>query len=105
MVQIIYLGHDGGEHRLEAQPGISLMQLATSEGVPGIEGECGGVLSCATCHVYVDEPWYRQLPAPQQAELDMLEFAEDPSATSRLCCQIKVTQALDGLRVRIPESQ
>jgi 2Fe-2S ferredoxin len=105
MVQIIYLTHDGAEHRLDTEPGISLMRLATSEGIPGIDGECGGVLSCATCHVHVDARWYSRLPAPEQAELDMLELAEGPSATSRLCCQIEVAEALDGLVVRVPESQ
>lgn len=105
MVKIVYQTHDGSEFCLDAEPGTNLMQLATSAGVPGIEGECGGVLSCATCHVHVDAGWYARLPAPEQMELDMLEFAEEPSATSRLCCQIKVKPELDGMVVRIPEHQ
>jgi len=105
MVQITYQSPDGQEYRLGAQPGISIMQLATSHGVPGIIGECGGCMSCATCHVYVDDAWYERLPAPTQDELDMLELAEDPGDTSRLGCQITVTEALDGLILRVPESQ
>jgi 2Fe-2S ferredoxin len=89
---------------VEADPGISLMQLALRNGVPGIIGECGGVMSCATCHVYVDDAWYERLTPPQQAELDMLEFADEPTALSRLGCQIKVRDELNGMIVRIPRS-
>src|SRR5512147_2397062 len=98
MTKITYLTERGG-YSVDATAGISLMQLALTHGVPGIVGECGGVMSCATCHVYVDEAWYGRLPAPQQAELDMLEFADEPTAFSRLGCQIKVRAELDGLVV------
>lgn len=104
-MKIVYHTHDGNEFCLDAEPGISLMHLATSAGVPGIDGECGGVLSCATCHVHVDAAWYARLPAPERMELEMLEFADEPGATSRLCCQIKVKPELDGIVVRIPERQ
>ena len=80
------------------------MQLALSSGVPGIIGECGGVMSCATCHVYVDQRWYDRLAPPQPAELDMLEFADEPTALSRLGCQIKVRDELNGLIVRVPKA-
>jgi 2Fe-2S ferredoxin len=103
MTKITYLT-DNGARTVEAATGISLMQLALTHGVPGIVGECGGVMSCATCHVYVDEAWYGRLPAPLQPELDMLEFADDPTAFSRLGCQIKVRDALDGLIVRVPKA-
>ena len=69
----------------------------------GIIGECGGVMSCATCHVYVDPEWYGRLAPPQQSELDMLEFADEPTVLSRLGCQIKVREELDGLVVRVPK--
>lgn len=105
MVKITYISQDGDTYTLDAEPGASLMQLATSEGIPGIIGECGGVLSCATCHVYVDGAWVKYLKPPSQAERDMLSFAEAPTKTSRLCCQIKVSKDLDGLTVRIPEEQ
>jgi ferredoxin, 2Fe-2S len=102
MTKITYLTeHDA--YPIETSNGISLMQLALTHGVPGIVGECGGVMSCATCHVYVDEAWFGRLPVPQQAELDMLEFADEPTAFSRLGCQIKVRDELDGLVVRVPK--
>ena len=104
MPTITYIAPDGAERRIEAANGISLMQLALSNGVPGIIGECGGVMSCATCHVYVDEAWYERLAPPQQAERDMLEFADDPTEFSRLGCQIKVRDELNGLIVRVPKA-
>src|SRR5512144_178429 len=103
MARITYLT-DSGARTVEATAGISLMQLALTHGVPGIVGECGGVMSCATCHVYVDEAWFGRLPAPQQAELDMLEFPDAPTTFSRLGCQIKVRAELDGLVVRVPKA-
>ena len=103
MTKITYLTNNGAQ-TVEAAAGISLMQLALTNGVPGIVGECGGVMSCATCHVYVEEAWFGRLPAPRQAELDMLEFADDPTTFSRLGCQIKVRDELDGLIVRVPKA-
>ena len=81
------------------------MQLATSEGLAGIIAECGGVLSCATCHVHVDPVWYEKLKPARQNELDMLQFAEEPGPTGRLACQLRITEALDGLEVTIPSKQ
>ena len=81
------------------------MQLATSQGVPGIVAECGGSMSCATCHVYVDPDWFGVTGPPGDAERAMLDFAEEPAETSRLSCQIRYTDLLDGLIVRIPVSQ
>ena len=105
MGTVTYVTHDGDEYKIEARSGLSIMQLATSQGVPGIEAECGGSLSCATCHVYVDENWFESVGAPGQNESDMLDFAEEPGPMSRLSCQIKYSDDLDGLIVRIPESQ
>lgn len=105
MVKITFINTAGEELVLDAQRGISVMQVATSNGLRGIDAECGGLLSCATCHVYLDEAWYPKVRAPEEAEQSMLEFAEGPQATSRLSCQIKVSDELDGLIVRIPETQ
>jgi 2Fe-2S ferredoxin len=104
MPTITYIMADGVEKRIEAANGINLMQLALTNGIPGIIGECGGVMSCATCHVYVDDAWYGRLAAPRQSELDMLEFADEPTAISRLGCQIKVREELDGMIVRVPKA-
>jgi ferredoxin, 2Fe-2S len=105
MGKVTYITHEGTKYRIEVAPGTSLMQAATSHGVPGIEAECGGSLSCATCHVYVPSEWLEKLAAPSDAERQMLEFAEQPRDNSRLCCQIKFTAALDGIVVRVPEVQ
>ena len=105
MGRVTYLTSNGESYTAEAKAGISIMQLATSNGIPGIEAECGGVLSCATCHVYVDGNWLDKLAPPVQAELDMLAFAETPNETIRLGCQIPYHDALDGMVVRIPDAQ
>jgi ferredoxin, 2Fe-2S len=103
--QITYVSHDGDVTTLTAPFGISIMQIATSNAVAGIDAECGGSLSCATCHVYVDDDWFPIVGPASDTEKDMLEFAEAPSTTSRLSCQIKFTTDLDGLIVRMPEQQ
>ncbi len=95
---------DGNARRIDAPNGISLMQLALSNGIPGIVGECGGVMSCATCHVYVDAEWFDRLAPQQPSERDMLEFADDPTQFSRLGCQIKVRDELNGLVVHVPKA-
>lgn len=105
MGTVIYITPGDERFEIEAAPGTTIMQLATAHGVPGIEAECGGSLSCATCHVYVDGNWYERTGPPGDSERDMLEFAEDPQETSRLSCQIRYREALDGLIVRIPERQ
>ena len=82
------------------------MEAAVAANVAGIEADCGGLMTCATCHVYVREPWASQLPAPEPDEVAMLEFTASPrQANSRLSCQLVLTQALDGLTVDLPESQ
>lgn len=105
MPKIIYIEHSGVEHQVQAQVGESLMQAAVNNMVPGIIGDCGGNCSCATCHVYVDEAWRARLPPPTQGERDMVECALESKDNSRLGCQVRITQELDGLIVRIPESQ
>ena len=105
MPKITYIEHDGTEHVVEADTGMTVMEAAVKEQVPGIEAECGGACSCATCHVYVDDAWKEATGEPEEMEEDMLDFAFDVRPNSRLSCQIKVTEALDGLVVRVPEKQ
>ncbi|WP_180682940.1 2Fe-2S iron-sulfur cluster-binding protein [Tepidicella baoligensis] len=96
----------GTERTIEAQPGQSLMQAAIAANAPGIEGDCGGLLTCATCHVYVREPWLAHLPPPVADEDSMLDFvAAERRPNSRLSCQIALTPELDGLTVELPASQ
>lgn len=105
MPKIIIVEHNGAEHVVEAKEGQSVMQAATENMIPGILADCGGYCNCATCHCYVDEKWESSIPAAEEAERDMLTCAIDPQANSRLSCQILVTSELDGLLVRLPESQ
>jgi 2Fe-2S ferredoxin len=101
MPRVTYIAADSKIFSLDGAAGMSLMQLATSEGVPGIIGECGGVASCATCHVYVDPSWFDKLPAAKADERAMLEFADDVRDTSRLGCQIRLRSDLDGIVVTV----
>jgi 2Fe-2S ferredoxin len=106
MIKIQLVAPDGAETTLEGHAGESLMQAAVAANVRGIEADCGGLLTCATCHVYVRSPFAEQLPAPQDDELGMLEFTAAPRrANSRLSCQIELTPALDGLTVDLPAAQ
>lgn len=105
MTKITYIEHSGKEHAVEVVDGMSVMEGAIKHGVPGIEADCGGACACATCHVYVDDAWIEKTGKASSMEESMLDFANDVEPTSRLSCQIKVTPALDGLVVRIPESQ
>ena len=106
MPDITFIHPDGSEQGFEAPEGVSVMQAATGAGVRGIVAECGGSAMCATCHVYVDPGWADRLPAPLSNELEMLECtAAERQPTSRLACQIRITAALQGLVVRVPERQ
>ena len=106
MPDITFLLADGSEHGLEAPEGVTVMAAATGAGVPGIVAECGGSAMCATCHVVVDEAWLDKLPAPLANELEMLECTAVPRSTgSRLSCQIKLTPALQGLVLHLPDRQ
>jgi 2Fe-2S ferredoxin len=106
MARITCVEHDGRESVLEIREGWSLMQGARAAGVAGIVAECGGACACATCHCYVDAAWLAQLPAPSPEELQMLEnVADERQAGSRLSCQIRISAALDGLRVTLPARQ
>ncbi|GGE85125.1 2Fe-2S iron-sulfur cluster binding domain-containing protein [Stappia taiwanensis] len=105
MPKITYITADGAETVVDAPIGSTVMENAIKNMVPGIEAECGGACACATCHVYVDGAWAAATGSPEAMEEDMLDFAYDVQPTSRLSCQIKVSDALDGLVVRIPERQ
>jgi 2Fe-2S ferredoxin len=99
MVKISFIREDGSVTEFEAQAGDTVMEVATRNGVPGIEADCGGSCSCATCHVYVDEAFRDLVGPPNVNEEQMLEFADDVRPESRLSCQIKVSDELDGLKV------
>jgi 2Fe-2S ferredoxin len=105
MAKITFIEHTGAQHTVEAEPGQTVMEAALRNAVPGIDAECGGACSCATCHVYVDDAWAEAVGGPEPMEEDMLDFAYDVRPTSRLSCQIKITPALDGLVVTTPERQ
>lgn len=105
MAKITYIEHDGTEHVVDAEPGMSVMEAAIRNMVPGIDADCGGACACATCHVYVDKNWIEKTGERSSMEESMLDFASDVEDSSRLSCQIKVNETLDGLVVRLPESQ
>ncbi len=105
MPQITFIGADGSRYEIEAESGSTVMENAVRNGVPGIEAECGGACACATCHVYVAEEWRAVTGEPEPMEADMLDFAYDVRSGSRLSCQLRVTDALDGLVVTVPERQ
>ena len=105
MAKITYIEHDGREHVVEVKTGLSVMEGAVRNNVPGIDADCGGACACATCHVYVDEAFAAETGRPSVMEESMLDFADNVQPNSRLSCQIRVTDDLDGLIVRLPESQ
>jgi 2Fe-2S ferredoxin len=105
MAKITYIEHNGTEHAVEVKTGQSVMEGAVKNNIPGIDADCGGACACGTCHVYVDEAWRDKTGTPAAMEESMLEFAEQAEPNSRLSCQIQVTDLLDGLIVRMPESQ
>lgn len=106
MISIRFLNADGSAQVIQAEPGKSLMKAAVDANIRGIEADCGGSLTCATCHVMIGAPWSAMLSAPVPDEIDMLDFASSPvTADSRLSCQVKLTPEMDGMEVRLPASQ
>lgn len=106
MAKITYVEFNGTRHVVDVAPGLTVMEGARDNGIPGIEADCGGACACSTCHVYVAEEWLDRLPARDAMEEDMLDFAYQPDPKrSRLTCQLKVSEALDGLVVQMPEKQ
>jgi 2Fe-2S ferredoxin len=105
MAKIKYIEHSGKEHVVDVKPGMTVMEGAVKNLIPGIDADCGGACACATCHVYVDGAWVAKIEPMQEMEKTMLDFAEGVEPNSRLSCQIKITDALDGITVRMPKSQ
>ena len=105
MPKIIFNTHDNKTHSVEVQNGLTVMEGAVQNDIPGIDADCGGGMACATCHVYVDEAWVDKLPQKDDGEEDMLDMAFEPKKNSRLSCQIIVSEELDGLVVNIPSKQ
>ncbi|MDH4565180.1 2Fe-2S iron-sulfur cluster binding domain-containing protein [Pseudomonas sp. BN414] len=105
MARITFIEHTGKSIEVDAKNGDSLMKAALASGVEGLTAECGGCLSCATCHCYVDEEWTNRLPSPSDEELVMVECAVDARPNSRLSCQVVVSEDMDGLVIHIPASQ
>ena len=105
MAKITYIEHNGKTHTVEVSSGLSVMEGAIQNNIPGIDADCGGGMACATCHVYVKEEWLDKLPKKEDGEEDMLDMAFEPKKNSRLSCQIVVSDEIDGLIVNIPSKQ
>ena len=105
MAKITYITHDNQNHTIEVQNGLSVMEGAVQNDIPGIDADCGGGMACATCHVYVKEEWLDKLPKKEDGEEDMLDMAFEPKKNSRLSCQLIVSDELNGLIVNIPSKQ
>ncbi len=105
MAKITYIEHSGKSHTIDVPNGLTVMEGAIQNNIPGIDADCGGSCACATCHVYVNEKWFNKLAERESAEQDMLDVAFEPNSSSRLSCQISVTDELDGLVVKMPSKQ
>lgn len=105
MPKVTFIDFSGTAHEVQASEGSSLMETALDHGVPGIDGDCGGEAACGTCHLFVEAPWSEKLPAVEPSEETMLNIIDDRATTSRLSCQLRVSAELEGLVVRLPESQ
>ena len=105
MPKITYIEYSGKSHTIEVANGLSIMEGAVQNNIPGIDADCGGSMACATCHVYVKEEWFNKLPKKEDGEEDMLDMAFEPKKNSRLSCQLMVSDQLDGLVVNLPEKQ
>ncbi|MDF1691836.1 MAG: 2Fe-2S iron-sulfur cluster-binding protein [Zhongshania sp.] len=105
MPLIIYKSHDGNTQEVHAETGTSIMQAAVDNGIDGILGECGGCCSCATCHCYIDPAWVSKVSPADSTETDMLDCVLEPQETSRLSCQVIITDEMDGIIIAMPESQ
>ena len=105
MTKVIYKDFEGNSKTIDVENGLSVMEGAVQNDIPGIDADCGGAMACATCHVYVEEKWFNKLPKVEDAEVDMIDMAYEPKKNSRLSCQIIVSDELDGLEVTTPEKQ
>ena len=105
MPKITYIDDEGNSKTIEIENGLSVMEGAVQNNIPGIDADCGGSMACATCHVYVEEKWFNKLPKAEEAEVDMIDMAFEPKKNSRLSCQLIVTDELNGLTVTTPSKQ
>ncbi|WP_029890622.1 2Fe-2S iron-sulfur cluster-binding protein [Polycyclovorans algicola] len=105
MIKVTFIEHNGTRRQVEAEAGTSLMEAAVDHLIPGIDGDCGGACACATCHLYIDAAWLDKLPPVSDMEASMLDIAEGDGPGSRLGCQIKLSDALDGIVVTTPDGQ
>ena len=105
MAKITYIENNDKTHTIEVANGLSVMEGAVQNNIPGIDADCGGSMACATCHVYVKDEWFNRLPKKEDGEEDMLDMAFEPKKNSRLSCQIIVSDELDGFEVNIPSKQ
>ena len=105
MPKITYKDNKGNSKTIDVENGLTVMEGAIQNDIPGIDADCGGSMACATCHVYVEEKWFNKISKAEDAEIDMIDMAYEPKKNSRLSCQIIVTNELDGLEVTTPEKQ
>ena len=105
MPKITYIESNGKSHTIEVAKGLSVMEGAVQNNIPGIDADCGGGMACATCHVYVKEEWFDKLPKKEDGEEDMIDMAYEPNKYSRLSCQLTVSDKLEGLVVNLPTKQ
>ena len=105
MTKITYIEHNGTSHTVDVSNGLTVMEGAVQNDIPGIDADCGGSMACATCHVYVKDDWFNKLPKKNEGEDDMIDQAFEPNKSSRLSCQIQISDNLDGLKVYLPEKQ
>ena len=105
MPKITYIDNEGNSKTIDVENGLSVMEGAIQNNIPGIDADCGGSMACATCHVYVEEKWLNKIQKAEEAEEDMIDMAFEPKKNSRLSCQLIVTDELDGLIVTTPEKQ
>jgi len=105
MSKITYIDNQGNSKTIDVENGLTVMEGAIQNDIPGIDADCGGSMACATCHVYVEEKWLDKIPKAEEAEVDMIDMAHEPKKNSRLSCQIIVTDKLEGLVIKTPEKQ
>ena len=105
MPKITYKDSEGNSKTIKVENGLTVMEGAIQNDIPGIDADCGGSMACATCHVYVEEKWFNKLPKAEDAEIDMIDMAVEPKKNSRLSCQLIVSDELEGLKVTTPEKQ
>jgi len=105
MAKVTYIENNGKSHTINVENGLTVMEGAVQNNIPGIDADCGGSMACATCHVYVKEDWFNKIPSKQEGEDDMLDQAYEPKKNSRLSCQLIVSDELEGLIINLPEKQ